>query len=109
MVEIESTVEVISVIRQGDSDRGLELDTGWVIDVDQVELIVDETIFDDGTGGTNNGNGYEGSGLTDVNGDGVCRWHRPQHSARAVERVTNKARLIPTGDADSDSDSNSDG
>jgi len=62
--------QVISVIRQGDS-IGIELDTGWVIDVDQVELIVDETIFDDGTGGANNGNGYEGSGLTDVNGDGT--------------------------------------
>ena len=47
--------QVISVIRQGDS-IGVELDTGWVIDVDQVELIVDQTLFDDGTGGTNGGN-----------------------------------------------------
>ena len=62
--------QVISVIRQGDN-IGIELDTGWVIDVDQVELIVDETVFNDGTGGANNGNGYEGSGLTDVNGDGT--------------------------------------
>ena len=62
--------QVISVIRQGDS-IGVELDTGWVIDVDQVELIVDQTLFDDGTGGTNGGNPFDGSGLTDVNGDGV--------------------------------------
>ena len=62
--------QVISVIRQGDN-IGVELDTGWVIDVDQVELIVDEAVFNDGAGGTNNGNGYEGSGLTDVNGDGT--------------------------------------
>ena len=62
--------QVISVIRQGDN-IGVELDTGWVIDVDQVELIVDEAIFNDGADGTNNGNGYEGSGLTDVNGDGT--------------------------------------
>ena len=58
---------VISVIRQGDN-LGLELDTGWVIDVDQVELIVDESLFDNGTGGDNP---FNGSGLTDVNGDGV--------------------------------------
>ena len=62
--------QVISVIRQGDA-IGVELDTGWVIDVDQVELIVDETLFDDGTDGTNGGNPFDGSGLTDVNGDGV--------------------------------------
>lgn len=62
--------QVISVIRQGDT-IGVELDTGWVIDVDQVELIVDETLFDDGTGGANGGNPFDGSGLTDVNGDGV--------------------------------------
>jgi flagellar basal-body rod modification protein FlgD len=62
--------QVISVIRQGDA-IGVELDTGWVIDVDQVELIVDETLFDDGTGGTNGENPFDGSGLTDVNGDGV--------------------------------------
>jgi len=59
---------VISVIRQGDA-IGLELDTGWIIEVDQVELIVDESLFDDGTGGS--GGGWGGSGLTDVNGDGV--------------------------------------
>ena len=59
--------QVISVIRQGDM-IGVELDTGWVIDVDQVELIVDESLFDDGTGGENP---FNGSGLTDVNGDGV--------------------------------------
>ena len=62
--------QVISVIRQGDA-IGVELDTGWVIDVDQVELIVDETLFDDGTDGTNGGNPFDGSGLTDVNSDGV--------------------------------------
>ncbi|HAW96523.1 MAG: hypothetical protein CMJ33_01550 [Phycisphaerae bacterium] len=58
---------VISVIRQGDA-IGLELDTGWIIEVDQVELIVDESLFDDGTGGDNP---FNGSGITDVNGDGV--------------------------------------
>jgi len=58
---------VISVIRQGDA-IGLELDTGWIIEVDQVELIVDESLFDDGTGGDNP---FDGSGITDVNGDGV--------------------------------------
>ena len=59
--------QVISVIRQGDM-IGVELDTGWIIDVDQVELIVDESLFDDGTGGDNP---FNGSGLTDVNGDGI--------------------------------------
>jgi flagellar basal-body rod modification protein FlgD len=62
--------QVISVIRQGDS-IGVELDTGWVIDVDQVELIVDQSFIDDGSDGAASGSGFEGSGLTDVNGDGV--------------------------------------
>jgi flagellar basal-body rod modification protein FlgD len=59
---------VISVIRQGDA-IGLELDSGWIIEADQVELIVDESLFEDGTEG--GGNPFNGSGLTDVNGDGV--------------------------------------
>lgn len=59
--------KVISVVRQGDW-IGVELDTGWIIQVDQIELIVDESLFEDsGTGG---GIG-PGSGVTDMNGDGV--------------------------------------
>ncbi|MEE2681210.1 MAG: flagellar hook capping FlgD N-terminal domain-containing protein [Planctomycetota bacterium] len=57
--------KVISVIRQGDA-IGVELDTGWIIEVDQVELIVDEAMFEPPSGG---GNG--GLGVPDMNGDGL--------------------------------------
>ena len=58
--------QVISVVRQGDR-IGLELDTGWVLDLENVELIVDQSIFG---GGNNNGSSGPVTGVPDLNGDG---------------------------------------
>ena len=58
--------KVISVIRQGDS-IGVELDTGWIVEVDQVELIVDEAMFEPPSSDDDIG----GLGVPDMNGDGV--------------------------------------
>ena len=41
---------VVSAIRQGD-DIFLELDTGWIVPVENVETVIDPTIFGDQTGG----------------------------------------------------------
>ena len=57
--------KVISVIRQGDA-IGVELDTGWIIEVDQVELIVDEAMFEPPSSGDD-----IPTGVPDMNGDGV--------------------------------------
>mgnify|MGYP001208214199 CR=1 FL=1 len=93
---------VISVIRQGDA-IGLELDTGWIIELDQVELIVDESLFDDGTGG--NDGGWGGSGLTDVNGDGVVDG---TDLSLLLGQWSDYEQGGSDTDTDSDSDSNSD-
>ena len=58
--------KVISVIRQGDA-IGVELDTGWIVEVDQVELIVDEAMFEPPSSDDDIG----GLGVPDMNGDGV--------------------------------------
>ncbi len=57
--------KVISVIRQGDA-IGVELDTGWIIEVDQVELIVDEAMFEPPSSGQPGG-----LGVGDLDGNGV--------------------------------------
>lgn len=57
--------KVISVIRQGDA-IGVELDTGWIVEVDQVELIVDESMFEPPSSGDD-----FPTGVPDMNGDGV--------------------------------------
>ena len=60
--------KVMSVVRQGDL-VGLELDNGWIMDMNNVEVIVDESIFgDSGSGGS--GNGWD-TGIPDMNGDGT--------------------------------------
>lgn len=59
---------VISVVRQGDR-IGVELDTGWIIEVEQIELIVDEELLNPSAGGGNNGSGWD-VGIPDMNGDG---------------------------------------
>lgn len=63
--------KVISVVRQGDL-VGVELDNGWIIEMDNIELIVDESIIDGGTGGTPGGgpDDWE-TGIPDMNGDGT--------------------------------------
>ena len=58
---------VISVVRQGDR-IGVELDSGWIIDVEQIELIVDESVLNPPTGGS--GQNWD-VGIPDMNGDGV--------------------------------------
>ena len=58
--------KVISVIRQGDS-IGVELDTGWIVEVDQVELIVDQSMFEP----PSSDDGFGGLGVPDMNGDGA--------------------------------------
>ena len=58
--------KVISVIRQGDA-IGIELDTGWIVEIDQVELIVDESMFEP----PSNGDEFGGLGVPDMNGDGT--------------------------------------
>ena len=61
--------QVISVVRQGDL-VGLELDNGWIMEMNNVELIVDESIFGDPAGGAGGaGSGWE-TGIPDMNGDG---------------------------------------
>ena len=57
---------VISVVRQGDL-VGVELDNGWIIEMDNLELIIDESLIDGGDGGS--GDGW-GTGIPDLNGDG---------------------------------------
>jgi len=62
--------KVISVVRQGDL-VGVELDNGWIIEMDNIELIIDESILDGGTGGNpGSGNNWE-TGVPDMNGDGA--------------------------------------
>ena len=58
--------KVISVIRQGDA-IGIELDTGWIVEIDQIELIVDESMFEP----PSNGDEFGGLGVPDMNGDGL--------------------------------------
>ena len=58
--------KVISVIRQGD-DIAVELDTGWIVEVDQVELIVDQSMFEP----PSSGDDFGGLGVPDMNGDGT--------------------------------------
>ena len=57
--------QVISVVRQGDL-VGLELDNGWIMDMNNVEMIVDESIFGDPA----SGGGWD-TGVPDMNGDGT--------------------------------------
>lgn len=62
---------VISVLRQGDL-VGVELDSGWVVELDNIELIVDEALFEEpGTDpGSGGGSNWE-TGIPDMNGDGL--------------------------------------
>lgn len=59
--------QVISVVRQGDL-VGLELDNGWIMEMNNVELIVDETLFEEP--GSGSGSGWD-TGIPDMNGDGT--------------------------------------
>ena len=60
---------VISVVRQGDL-VGVELDNGWIIEMDNIELIIDESLFEGGdVGDGGSGNNWE-TGIPDLNGDG---------------------------------------
>ena len=58
---------VISVVRQGDR-IGVELDTGWIIEVEQIELIVDQSALNPPGSGLGQGGD---AGVSDMNGDGV--------------------------------------
>ncbi|MDG2031680.1 MAG: flagellar hook capping FlgD N-terminal domain-containing protein [Phycisphaerales bacterium] len=60
--------QVMSVVRQGDL-IGLELDNGWIMDMNNVEVIVDQSIFGDPASG-GSGSGWD-TGIPDMNGDGT--------------------------------------
>lgn len=61
---------VISVLRQGDL-IGVELDSGWIIELDNIELIVDESLFEDPEADAGAGASDWDTGIPDMNGDGV--------------------------------------
>ena len=61
---------VISVVRQGDL-VGVELDSGWIIELDNIELIVDESLFEEPGTDTGDGGSPWDTGIPDMNGDGT--------------------------------------
>ena len=61
---------VISVLRQGDM-VGVELDSGWILELDDIELIVDESLFEDPNTDVGSGTSDWETGIPDMNGDGA--------------------------------------